>query len=819
MHNFPLLGPRPGPVQIVRAFPALRFTRPLFACTSPDGSRRLFVVEQDGVIQVFPDQDATSAAKPFLDLRGKVLRGGNEEGLLGLAFDPGYRTNGFFYVHYSAASPRRSVIARFRVSAGDPDRADPLSETVLLTVDQPYSNHNGGMLAFGPDDMLYIAFGDGGSSGDPLLSGQNFATLLGKILRIDPRRPSGGRQYSIPSDNPFVGRAGAREEIWALGMRNPWRFSFDRQTGDLWAGDVGQNTREEIDLVRRGGNYGWNVYEGNLAYRNPQNLPPDAFDRPVLDYPITHGRCVIGGVVYRGQRLPALRGAYLYGDNSSGRIQAVVHDRGKLVSDTALGTLSGIVSFGEDSQGEPLLVSLAGTLHRLLPSTGGGPTFPARLSATGLFRDLRTLTPAPGVLPYDVNVPFWSDGAEKRRWITWTGQPFGFHASDAWSLPAGTVLVKHFELELVDGDPSSARRLETRVLVHESSGWAGYTYRWTADQRDALLLHERETESIVRFDPKSRTLRSQTWTYPSRTDCLQCHTSAAGHLLGIRTPQLNLDPGGGNQLDVWNQLGWFGRDIGSSRQYGALPALADRTVGAGTRARAWLDVNCAMCHLPGGTGRASFDLRFATSDSATGLLDVRPQFGDLGLPDAHLVKRGVRESSVLWERIRRLDESRMPRLASHVVDPIGVELVGEWIGTPFRRFAPGCPGPEGTPSLQPVDGAWARVGQPWSFDVARLPASGTPVVWAGLSRTIWRGTPLPVDLTGIGMPGCSLHVSLDRLLPVTRQGSIARVAFDVPAEASLAGLELHTQAFVLDARANAKGLVASDAVTHRVLPR
>ncbi len=815
-HNFPTQGPQPGPVQVVRAFPNLRFTRPVLATTAPDGTDRLFVVEQDGRVRVFRNDEQVATAGTFLDLTGKVSRGGNEEGLLGLAFDPGYRTNGWFYVHYSATNPRRSIVARFRVSATDPDRADAASEYQLLVVDQPYSNHNGGMLAFGPDDLLYIGFGDGGSSGDPNGNGQNLGTLLGKILRIDPRRSQGALNYTIPSDNPFVGTSGARGEIWALGLRNPWRFSFDRQTGELWVGDVGQNTREEIDLVRRGGNYGWNVFEGTLPYRNPNNYPPSRFDIPVLDYDTGRGRCVIGGIVYRGAALSPLRGAYLYGDYSSGIVHAVVRQGGKVVSDTRIGTLTSIVSFGEDPQAEPILVSLSGTLHRLALSTPPKP-FPRKLSETGLFQNLATLQPAPGVLPYDIRAPFWSDGASKRRWITWQGSPWSFHTHDAWSLPVGTVLVKHFEIPLIDGDPNSVRRLETRVLVREQEDWAGYTYRWTPDHKDALLLNERETEELVIHDPRSRTVRQQTWDHPSRTDCLQCHSTAAGRLLSVRTPQLNVEPRGANQLDQWNQAGLFGRDIGNSTGHPALTQPTDPKQPLGARARAWLDVNCSMCHLPGGSGRGSLDLRWTTPDDAIGAIDLRPQFGDLALPDAYLIKPRVHQSSVLWSRLARRDEAAMPRLGSNLVDTAGAALIAEWIGSPYRELGPGCSGAAGMPTQRPVDGAWARIGQTWEVELVSLPPGGAAVLWAGSSATRWGAATLPLDLAGIGMPGCALRVAMDVLLPLQRSGGTGRLVLQVPNDPSLAGIQVFTQAFASDPTANPKGIVASNGVAHEIL--
>ncbi|HEX7044316.1 MAG TPA: PQQ-dependent sugar dehydrogenase [Burkholderiales bacterium] len=342
------------------AFPHLSFENPVFITHAGDGSNRLFVVEQAGRIRVFPNDAAARADEVavFLDRAAEVLSGG-ELGMLGLAFDPDYAANGFFYVNYTLDNPRRSRIARFRVSA-DPARAAPESETVLLEFEQPFANHNGGMLAFGPDGMLYVATGDGGSAGDPQNHAQRLDTVLGKILRIAP-------DGSIPPDNPFAGRPGARGEIWAYGLRNPWRMSFDRQTGTLWAGDVGQGAREEIDIIVRGGNYGWRVYEGTQPFANPANLPADAFLAPVLDYGRELGGSVVGGYVYRGTTLPALAGAYVYGDFLSGRIWALLYDAvaGAVARNVEVARVPGLSSFGQDAAGEIYVTSFDGRIYRL----------------------------------------------------------------------------------------------------------------------------------------------------------------------------------------------------------------------------------------------------------------------------------------------------------------------------------------------------------------------------------------------------------------------------------------------------------------------
>jgi len=357
-------GDTPGAEILESAFPGLSFVRPLAFESSHDGSQRLFVVEQSGRIFVFPNDRNVKKAKLFLDIRKRVYSEGNEEGLLGLAFHPAYRTNGFFYLNYNAAGPVRTVIARFRVSPADPDAADLSSEQILLEYEQPYSNHKGGQLAFGPDGYLYIAAGDGGSAGDPHGNGQKTTTLLGKILRIDVNNPAGGKNYGIPRDNPFTG-TGPRPEIYAYGLRNPWRFSFDVPTGLLWAADVGQDAIEEVDIIEKGRNYGWNVMEGTSCFKPPSRCDTAGLVAPVWEYTHALGVCIIGGYVYHGSRRPDLTGTYICADYGSGRIWSLRRSAGGSVTAREIAfTHLPIVSFGLDDAQELYLCSFDGKIYR-----------------------------------------------------------------------------------------------------------------------------------------------------------------------------------------------------------------------------------------------------------------------------------------------------------------------------------------------------------------------------------------------------------------------------------------------------------------------
>ncbi len=346
---------------VEKAFPNVSFTRPVDLQNC--GDDRIFVVEQAGRIISFRNDPFTAISSVFLDIHDRVNSIGNEEGLLGLAFDPNYKSNGYFYLNYTASQPRRTVIARYSIHANDSNLADQGSEKIILEINQPYSNHNGGQLAFGPDGYLYIATGDGGSGGDPQGNAQNLNSLLGKILRIDVHPLFSTAAFSIPPDNPFVGRSG-RDEIWAFGLRNPWRMSFDTKTHILWAADVGQDEIEEIDIIEKGKNYGWNLMEGNTCYKNP-SCDSSGLSMPVFQYNHSSGVSITGGFVYRGKKLYGLIGKYIYTDFLSGNIWAIESDS----TDTYVNSLlmkSGlnVSSFGVDRDQEIYLCSFDGKIYR-----------------------------------------------------------------------------------------------------------------------------------------------------------------------------------------------------------------------------------------------------------------------------------------------------------------------------------------------------------------------------------------------------------------------------------------------------------------------
>ncbi|UJH66904.1 PQQ-dependent sugar dehydrogenase [Allomuricauda sp. SCSIO 65647] len=346
-------------LSFISAFSNLSFQRPVDFQIANDGSGRVFVVEQAGTIKVFQNDPMVTEAGTFLDISNEINTDANEQGLLGLAFHPDFASNGYFYVNYTP-SETLSVTSRFQVSFADQNSADPNSELVLLETQQPFTNHNGGQLAFGPDGYLYIASGDGGSGGDPQNNAQTRSNLLGAILRIDVDNTSGGLDYAIPTDNPFVGENGIRGEIFAYGLRNPWRMSFDSQTGSLWTGDVGQGDREEINLIESGGNYGWKLFEGTFCFSG--DCDDTGLIPPVFEYGHDAGdRSVTGGFVYRGNAIPSLQGKYVYADFISGRIWSLSLDGNdnELLFNTGLN----IASFGVDAQNELYFCAFDGAIY------------------------------------------------------------------------------------------------------------------------------------------------------------------------------------------------------------------------------------------------------------------------------------------------------------------------------------------------------------------------------------------------------------------------------------------------------------------------
>ncbi len=710
-----------------RAFPTLSFTQPV-AVLSPEGeTRRLFVVEKPGRIVLIPDVTAATPTRSvFLDLTSRVTVSTNtndERGLLALAFHPRFATNGQFFVWYTTTATTadgtglHNRLSRFRVSATDPNLADPASEEPLLTQRDQADNHNGGQLLFGPDGYLYLSLGDEGGANDQFQNSQRLdRDFFAGILRLDvDRRPGSlppnphpavhAGSYTVPPDNPFVGAtsfngtavnpAAVRTEFWAVGLRNPWRMAFDAVTGQLWCADVGQGQREEINVIVRGGNYGWPFREGTIA-RPGATAPPAAvgasFLGPVWDYGRNEGISVTGGLVYRGSRYGGeLSGRYLFADFGSGRLWALNPDGANPVPAgrvQVLATTPGISSFGLDpATGDVLLANLLDNSLRRLTATPvlGTPPFPDLLSATGVFSSTATLAPAPGFVAYEPNVPFWSDHARKRRWFALRDATSRFVATDdaRWSHPTGAVWVKHFDLELTRGNPATARRIETRILVKTTDGAYGLTYRWNETQTDATLVPDEGATQAFTVS-ENGTTRLQTWRFPGRAECLSCHTPAGGHALSFNTRQLN-------RGDFLNQLiaaGYLAVPTGfSAATAPPLPRPDDATAPLELRARAYLDVNCSQCHQPGGTALGHWDARATTPLSIANLIDG-PLIDDGGNAANRVIVRGQPERSHLLTRLGTRGPGQMPPLASNERDLAGEALLRAWIAALAQPDSP-----------------------------------------------------------------------------------------------------------------------------------
>jgi uncharacterized repeat protein (TIGR03806 family) len=678
-------------IAVQRVFANLTFDQPLLMLQAPGDTSRWYVLEKTGAVRVFANNPAVASASTAITL---PVDDSGEGGLLGMAFHPSYATNHQVFFSFTETGPSGSLplisrLARYTTADGGATFT-PSSRTPILSLNQPYTNHKGGNVAFGPDGFLYMGFGDGGSGGDPQGHAQNTKDMLGDMLRLDVDH---GTPYAIPAGaigNPFAGNpmcpadfnAGTQNcpEIYAWGLRNPWRWSFDTATGDLWVADVGQNRYEEVDRLQRGGNYGWNCREGTHAYTDSAPAASCATAtgllEPVVDYDHSVGNSITGGYVYRGSALPALVGHYVFADYGSGRIWRLdSNGSGGYTMVQLIDTGLAISSFGQGNDGELYVIDIAGGgLYQLVDGGGGAPSGPpvaTQLSATGCVSASDASQPAAGLIPYDVAAPFWSDGATKERWLAIPdGTSISVGADGDFTFPNGTVLMKHFRL--------NGNLVETRLFMrHPDGDWAGYTYEWNAQHTDATLVQGGKTVAIG----------TQNWIFPSGNDCLTCHTSVAGFALGLESAQLNHDftyASTGrtvNELQTLDFLVLFTTPLGDPSLQPVLPDPFG-TAPLGQRARAYLHTNCSQCHRAGGPTPSSMDLRYSTLLSNTGACNAMPQSGDLGIgAAARIIAPGSAANSVLVARINRRDASQMPPLATNVVDSAGVQLISDWIAS------------------------------------------------------------------------------------------------------------------------------------------
>lgn len=731
-NTFPSTSPGSSrPWRLQQAFPnggvgGLVFDEPMGFVPVPN-SPSLYVWGKNGDIWLLKDGFEEETKQVALDIRSKTVKN-SEHGLQSIALHPEFGqtdspNRGHVYAIYTTglggSSPNASYQARWRLvrfTVADPESSlviDPASELILVE-QYTRSIHHGGALFFGPlDRFLYFSVGDG----DMISNSQQIdQRLFSGVFRIDvdsdpsrshpiPKQPVHGStaHYYIPNDNPFVDEPDALGEFFALGLRNPFRVTADKETGAIFAGDVGGNLFEEVNQIIPGGNYQWGYREGFQVRSAPPSPLVGTEQPPIHVLGRDLANAVIGGFTYRGSTYAdELGGRYLFADHGSGMIYALEDPQGGNTNRVALAEMppppptnlrgASVSGFSQDSEGELYVVQLDpnGKIFKLVKNDEEGPVFPALLSETGAFTDTANMEPAPFLVPYEVNSPLWSDGALKKRWIVMPndGPPYQSTVEQAvwtqkyeWFFPFGTVFIKHFELPVNEGDPAVLRRLETRFLVIDGEGKAyGLTYRWRPDGSDADLVDVDGSEEEIDVITLGGQIRQQTWTYPSQNQCMQCHTPQSRYVLGANNRQLNrmvyyegaTEPQ--NQLIAWSNAGLI--QTLTMTDLEMIPFLADLDDATTQehRARSYLDVNCSHCHQPGGV-RALFDARYDTPLVAQGFINGRSAevSGDT------LLVPGDPESSFMFHRLGLLGPGQMPPIAKNVVHEAAVALLNDYI--------------------------------------------------------------------------------------------------------------------------------------------
>ncbi|WP_192466558.1 Ig-like domain-containing protein [Euzebyella marina] len=725
-------------------FSNLTFDSPL-TFNEDAASNRIIVGQRDGKIFWFDKEESVIQKNTLLDLSdevGVVWDGG----FLGLALHPEFGSQGknYFYVYYTTEDANGEdypdyhsgqwctndqywgnylILSRYDLNP-ETFEVDKSSEQVLLKRRMYGTTHRGGGLLFGADGFLYLSTGDQSA----WVKAQDISNNVdGGVLRIDVdkdtlrshpairKMPShagfqdeiSGNDYWIPNDNPFLSPDGKNfEEYYSLGHRNPHRMTMDRETGVLYVGEIGGALHEEINVIEKGKNYGWPVYEGLVKNTScvPQLLDSMPHTRPLTTFPRSEANSVIGGFVYRGNQIPDLYGKYICADYGIGEeIWSVNIENGNF---TQLGNFAStdIISFGEDSEGEIYLLKQGiSNLYKITSVNNPYNTIPDSLSKTGAFKDLETLEPTEGLIPYDLVESFWSDGAIKKRWMAVpndgdynsVNEKIVYSENDLWKFPVGSVLIKHFELPIDHNDPTKRKRLETRFSVKgEDNQFYFLTYKWNESQTDAVLLTEGLEESIL-VQKSDGSSDFQIWSYPDIGDCISCHNTVSDGTLGPRTRFLNKDytydktGRTANQLVTFSHLGIIDQNIEDIDVPTLLTSksIKDSTATIEEKARSYLDLNCAYCHRPGTGNRGEFDLRLTNNLIQTGILNAAP-VESLGLPDEKILEPGNSGSSILYHRVQTTNKSlQMPPIGKNKIDEEAVRLLETWI----QKLQDPCP--------------------------------------------------------------------------------------------------------------------------------
>ncbi|MBT4903254.1 MAG: c-type cytochrome, partial [Verrucomicrobia bacterium] len=678
----------PLPFTVEPVYKSQAWHTPIFIAPEP-GSDRMFALlhESSGKpteLVTFRDEPKVAERTQSIELRGRIA--------YSFCFDPDYADNAQLYLFSNLRMDKfdggkANRVSRFIVRREPEWSVDPASEHIIL--EWSSRGHDGGGIAFGHDGMLYISTGDGTSDSDKWLSGQTLDDLLGSVLRIDIRDSTPEKPYTIPPDNPFVDLPNARPELFAYGLRNPWRLTIDALTGQVWVGNNGQDLWETVHLVRPGENYGWSVYEGSHPFYINRKLGPHPLTLPTAEHPHSEARSITGGVVYYGAKWPDLRGHYIYGDYETGKIWGIKHDGEKVVSHRELADTSlAIAGFATTNTGELLVVDHSSGFYRLIsqPRIRQSAPFPTRLSETGIFADTEAHEMKPGVIGYSVIASGWNDGALVKRWMAVPGdERIGYDRGGAWQFPNGTALVQTLSVEREDHRGLAGPfRVETRIMLRQQNEWVGYSYRWNEAQTNAELVGPAGAKAIFRVpDAKSPgQFRRQDWVFPSRADCMACHSRAGGYVLGITGANMNREHNYGavldNQVRTLSHVGFF-RNTPRNRGSGALVDPYDAGADLERRVRSYLHINCAGCHVRSGGGNSMMELGLANSPRRMRLIEARPQHDTFGITNAMLVSPGAPGQSVLLQRLNRRGRGQMPPLVSGAVDHAAVELFREWI--------------------------------------------------------------------------------------------------------------------------------------------
>jgi len=618
---------------------------------------------------------------------------GREGEAYSLEFHPGYATNHFVYAALwaSLAQPQEMRIVRFELPAGNPPRLVADSATTIVT--WPSNGHNGCDIHFGPDGMLYFSAGDSASPvpPDPHETGQRLDDFLSSVMRIDVDRVNGDRLYSIPADNPFINTAGARPEIWAYGFRNPWKMSFDPRDGALWVGDVGWELWELIFRIDHAGfNGGWSIVEGPHSVHPNWPQGPTPISPPALAVSHIEATSITGGLVYRGQKLPELRDAYIYGDWAMSRLWALWWQNGRMekVQELAV-TPHQIVGFAEDHEGELYYLDYRdGRVYELRPNPqrGDGREFPRKLSDTGLFTSVKDHALAPGVEAFDIAVPMWNDYATAVRAAAFPGTGRARWKGDYFETPTNAVLLRTVAMEMTAGDPKTSRRLETQLLHYDGLAQRAYTYRWNESQTDAELVDKDGAEEVLNIidatAPGGR--REQRWRYHSRAECIRCHmvrvAELHGNLNAFEPHQLASarSATGDSELERLTKLGLIERGEPPAK-FAKLVHPFEPSASVDQQARSYLHANCSHCHRPdaGGAVQMYWPVNFGREQ--TKAIDIAPSRGDFGLKNAKIISPGHPNHSALVYRMFTSGSGRMPTIGSREVDENGARKIAAWV--------------------------------------------------------------------------------------------------------------------------------------------